>query len=54
VFVRDELTKKTRVIECDTGDSSTGGDHWLCWYKAGKTKLTFDCYRLSPVNLLHI
>jgi len=51
VFVRDELPKKTRVIECgilNTADSSTGGYHWLCWYKAGKTKLTFDAYGLPP------
>ena len=51
VFVRDELPKKTRVIECgilNTGDSSTGGYHWLCRYKAGKTKLTFDSYGLPP------
>ena len=51
VFVRDELPKKTRSTECgilNTGDSSTGGYHWLCWYKAGKTKLTFDSYGLPP------
>jgi len=46
VFVRDELPKKTRVIEC--GILNTGGYHWLCRYKAGKTKLTFDSYGLPP------
>ena len=36
VFVRDELPKKPRKKECgivNTGDSSTDGFYWVCWYK---------------------
>ena len=50
-FVRDELPNKTRVSECgilNTGDSSTGGHHWICWFKTGKTKLSFDSCGLPP------
>jgi len=50
-FVRDELPNKPRLHECgilNTGDSSTDGYHWICWYKARKTKLSFDSYGLPP------
>jgi len=50
-FVRDELPSKARLYECgilNTGDSDTNGYHWICWYKAGKTKLNFDSYGLPP------
>jgi hypothetical protein len=51
VFVRDQLPKKPRVIECgilNTGDSTTNGFHWICWHKNGKTKICFDSYALPP------
>jgi hypothetical protein len=51
VFVRDQLPKKSNVIECgilNTGDSSTNGFHWMCWYKNGDVKLCFDSYALPP------
>jgi len=50
-FVRDELPNKPRLYECgilNTGDSSTGGHHWICWFKDGQTKLSFDSYGLPP------
>jgi len=49
--VRDELPSKPRVHECgilNTGDSDTDGHRWICWFKAGKTKLSFDSYGLAP------
>ncbi|XP_065654868.1 uncharacterized protein LOC136081480 [Hydra vulgaris] len=51
VFVRDELPKNTQRKECEilnTGDSSTRGFHWICWYKDGDKKLSFDSYGLPP------
>jgi hypothetical protein len=51
VFVRDELPKNPNKVECgilNTGDSSTNGFHWICWYKNGKTKICFDSYALPP------
>ena len=50
-FVRDKLPSKPKARECgilNTGDSSTGGHHWMCWFKTGKTKLSFDSYGLAP------
>ena len=47
VFVRDELPKKPRKKECgivNTGDSSTDGFHWVCWYKNEDKKYSFDSY----------
>ncbi|XP_065639485.1 uncharacterized protein LOC136072256 [Hydra vulgaris] len=41
----------------NTGDSSTNGFHWICWYKDGDEKLNFDSYALPPpvelVQYLH-
>jgi hypothetical protein len=51
VFVRDQLPKKPRVRECgilNTGDSTTNGFHWMCWYKNGEVRLCFDSYALPP------
>ena len=51
VFVRDQLPEKSLTNECgilNTGDSSTGDFHWLCWYKNGSTKYCFDSYGLPP------
>ena len=51
VFVRDQLPKKPRKHECgilNTGDSSTNGFHWMCWYKSGSKKICFDSYALPP------
>lgn len=51
VFVRDQLPKKPRLSECgilNTGDSSTNGFHWMCWYKSGSKKICFDSYALPP------
>ena len=51
VFVRDQLPKKPRSIEfgiLNTGDSKSGGYHWICWYKKGKNKYSFDSYGLPP------
>ena len=51
VFVRDQLPEKPRKIECgilNTGDSSTNGFHWMCWYKNDNEKLCFDSYALPP------
>ena len=51
VFVRDQLPKKSRIKECgilNTGDSSTNGFHWMCWYKNCDRKICFDSYGLPP------
>lgn len=51
VFVRDELPKKCNTIECgilNTGDSSTSGFHWICWWRNGDYKICFDSYALPP------
>ena len=50
-FLRDKLPSKPRAHECgilNIGDNNIGGTHWICWYKAGKTKLCFDSYGLHP------
>ena len=42
-----ELPKKPRKKECgivNTGDSSTNGFHWVCWYKNEDKKYSFDSY----------
>ena len=47
VFVKDESPKKPRKKECgivNSGDSSTGVFHWVCWYKNGDEKYSFDSY----------
>ena len=52
VFVSDEFPKKTRKKECgivNTGDSSTYGFHWVCWYKDGDEKYSFDSYGQPPL-----
>ena len=52
VFVRDELPKKPSKKECgivNTGDSSTNGFHWVCWYKDGDEKYSFDSYGQPPL-----
>ena len=36
VFVRDQLPKRPNAVECgilNTGDSTTNGFHWMCWYR---------------------
>jgi hypothetical protein len=51
VFVRDELPKKPRKVECgilNLCDSQGSGTHWTAWIKNGKGKLYFDSYGLAP------
>ena len=51
VFVRDELPKRTRKVECgilNLCDSSGNGTHWTAWIKNGNEKLYFDSYGLAP------
>lgn len=51
VFVRDQLPNRPRAVECgivNTGDSSTNGFHWMCWFKDGNKKICFDSYALPP------
>src|SRR5678816_3267015 len=51
VFLRDELPKKPRAIECgilNLDDSDGKGTHWTCWIKRAKDKIYFDGYGLSP------
>ena len=51
VFVRDELPKKPRKVECgilNLCDSQGSGTHWTAWIKNGKEKLYFDRYGLAP------
>ena len=51
VFVRDQLPKESKVIECgilNTGDSRTNGFHWMCWYRNGDLKVCFDSYAMPP------
>jgi hypothetical protein len=51
VFVRDELPKKPRKVECgilNLCDSQGSGTHWTAWIKNGKEKLYFDSYGLAP------
>ena len=51
VFVRDELPKKPRKVECgilNLCDSQGSGTHWVSWYKKGNLKIYFDSYGLAP------
>jgi len=51
VFVRDELPKKPRKVECgilNLCDSQGSGTHWTAWIKNGNEKLYFDSYGLAP------
>ena len=51
VFVRDELPKRPRKIECgilNLCDSQGSGTHWTAWFKNGDEKLYFDSYGLAP------
>src|SRR5678815_4901063 len=51
VFLRDELPKKPRAIECgmlNLDDSNGKGLHWTCWIKRAKDKIYFDSYGLAP------
>ena len=51
VFVRDELPKKPRKVECgilNLCDSQGSGTHWTAWIKNGNKKLYFDSYGLAP------
>ena len=51
VFVRDELPKRPKKIECgilNLCDSKGRGTHWTAWIKNGNEKLYFDSYGLAP------
>ncbi|XP_065652858.1 uncharacterized protein LOC136080174 [Hydra vulgaris] len=51
VIKKDNLPKNTQRKECEilnTVDSCTKGFHWICWYKDGDKKLSFDSYGLPP------
>ena len=51
VFVRDELPKRSRKVECgilNLDDSDGRGTHWTAWIKKGKKKIYFDSYGLAP------
>lgn len=51
VFVRDMLPSRPLAEECgilNTGDSDTGGFHWICWCKKRENIVTFDSYGLPP------
>lgn len=51
VFVRDELPKRPKKIECgilNLDDSTGNGTHWTAWIKNGNKKLYFDSYGLAP------
>lgn len=55
VFVRDELPKRPRTVECgilNLDDSRGTGTHWTAWYKKGNMKLYFDSYGLAPPDEL--
>ena len=56
-FLRDELPKKSRAIECGILNldahqvgrtEGPAGTHWCCWYKTKNTKFYFDSYGLPP------
>lgn len=57
VFVRDELPKMPRKVECgilNLCDSRGSGTHWVSWYKKGNLKIYFDSYGLlPPVELIN-
>ena len=56
VFMRDQLPKKARKIECgiinldDEGNSPPGskGTHWTCWKKNNKEIIYFDSFGIQP------
>ncbi len=51
VFVRDELPKRPKAVECgilNLGDSKGNGTHWTAWIKNGNEKIYFDSYGLEP------
>ena len=53
VFVRDELPKRPKKVECgilNLDDSTGNGTHWTAWIKKnGNEKLYFDSYGLAPL-----
>ena len=51
VFVRDELPKRPKKVECgilNLDNSQGNGTHWTAWIKNGFEKLYFDSYGLAP------
>lgn len=51
VFVRDELPKRPKKVECgilNLDNSQGNGTHWTAWIKNGNEKLYFDSYGLAP------
>jgi hypothetical protein len=51
VFVRDELPKKPKKVECgilNLDDSQGNGTHWTAWIKNDNEKLYFDSFGLAP------
>lgn len=51
VFVRDELPKKPKKVECgilNLDNSQGNGTHWTAYIKKGNKKLYFDSYGLAP------
>ena len=51
VFLRDELPKRPREIECgilNLDDSTGKGTHWVGWIKNRDDKFYFDGYGLPP------
>ena len=54
VFLRDTLPTTTKLNECGilNLDSSSGGTHWVMWFKQGKDKFHFDSYEVQPPSEL--
>lgn len=51
VFVRDELPKRPKNVECgilNLCDSQGNGTHWTAWIKKDNEKLYFDSFGLAP------
>jgi hypothetical protein len=51
VFVRDELPKRPKTVECgilNLCDSQGTGTHWTAWFKNANERLYFDSYGLAP------
>ena len=51
VFVRDELPKRSKKVECgilNLDNSQGNGTHWTAWIKNGNEKLYFDSFGLAP------
>ena len=51
VFVRDELPKRSKKVECgilNLDNSQGNGTHWTAWIKNGNEKLYFDSCGLAP------